>query len=331
MTGNEDTSLALRDALAGRRGASLSPALEPLVEDARTYARNARAERTVAAYRAQWRHFSDWCARHALAALPASPEAVVLYLTARAREGRKVATLAQALTAISQAHVRAGHGSPRMHPAVRETFLGIQRMHGSPPTQKEPLLIAELQRVVGTLGDDTSGLRDRALLLVGFAGAFRRSELCALSIDDVRFVADGLTIVLRRSKTDQEGRGRTIAVPRGAAALTCPVRTLEAWLQRAAIVAGPVFRSVDRHGNVGGALRGGDVACIIKRRVRGAGLDPATYSGHSLRAGLVTSAAKAGKRAHVIMKTTGHRSVAMVHRYIRDAELFTDNAAGGLL
>lgn len=318
-------------ALARPIGSDLPAALAPLVADARAYVGEARAARTRLAYGAQWRHFVAWCAEHGLSALPARPEAVALYLTSRARAGRKVATLAQALTAISQAHKRAGHASPRASAVVSEAFKGIQRVHGSAPTQKQPLLAADLQHIVRTLPDTLSGARDRALLLVGFAGAFRRAELVALEVADLRAVDEGLTIFLRRSKTDPEGRGRTVAVPRGSAAATCPVRALDAWLRRAGIVEGPVFRSVDRHGNVGGALDGRDVAVIVKRRVRAVGLDPRAFSGHSLRAGLATSAAKAGKSAHAIMKTTGHRSAAMVHRYIRDAELFSDNAASGLL
>jgi integrase len=185
--------------------------------------------------------------------------------------------------------------------------------------------------MVATLPETRGGARDRALLLVGFAGAFRRSELVGLTVADAAFSSEGLTITLRRSKTDQEGQGRKVGLPYGSTAATCPVRALQAWLDAAAVTAGPLFRSVDRHGNVGGALGDRDVARIVKRVAEAAGIDPANVAGHSLRAGLATTAAKAGKAAHVIMKQTGHRSVAMVQRYVRDAELFSDNAAAGLL
>jgi integrase len=166
---------------------------------------------------------------------------------------------------------------------------------------------------------------------VGFAGAFRRSELVALDVSDCAFSTEGLTITLRRSKTDQEGLGRKVGLPYGSKASVCPVRALQAWLDAAGVTEGALFRSVDRHGNVGGELGGRDVARIVKRAAAASGLDAKVFAGHSLRAGLATSAAKAGKGAHAIMKTTGHRSVAMVQRYIRDAELFNDNAAAGLL
>jgi integrase len=300
-------------------------------EAARAYVQASRSNRTREAYRAQWGAFERWCRRHALDPLPASPETVALYLSARAQEGRKVATLALALAAISQAHQLAGHDSPRSSRAVREAFKGIRRTHGSAPSQKAPVLAGQLRTMVGALPATLGGARDRALLLVGFAGAFRRSELVALEFTDLEFSNDGLTITLRRSKTDQEQIGRKVGLPYGSAAGTCPVRSLQHWLALAGIAEGIVFRSVDRHGNLGGVLGGRDVARIVKRTAVAAGFDAADLAGHSLRAGLATSAAKAGKAAHAIMKTTGHRSIAMVQRYIRDAELFTDNAAAGLL
>ena len=306
-------------------------ALTPLAEAARAYVTASRSDRTREAYRAQWAHFSAWCERHGLLSLPAAPQTVAFYLTARAQEGRKVATLAQALAAISQAHQMAGHESPRSTPAVREAFKGIRRTHGSAPDQKAPVLAEQLRAMVATLPATLAGARNRALLLVGFSGAFRRSELVGLVVSDLAFTSEGLTISLRRSKTDQEGLGRKVGILYGRAAGTCPVRSLKAWLELAGLTEGPVFRSVDRHGHIGGALGGKDVALIVKRAASAVGLDPKVFAGHSLRAGLATSAAKAGKAAHAIMKTTGHRSVAMVNKYIRDAELFTDNAAEGLL
>jgi integrase len=305
--------------------------MEPLAEAAHAYIESSRAEATRRAYRARWSHFTAWCARHGLTSLPAAPETVALYLTARAREGRKVSTLSQTLAAISQAHQMAGHESPRSTPVVREAFKGIRRVHGAAPTQKRPLLDTELRALLGELPKTLGGARDRALLLVGFGGAFRRSELVALEVADLAFSSEGLTVTLRRSKTDQEGMGRKVGLPYGRAAATCPVRSLQRWLELAGISEGPVFRAVDRFGNLGGALQGRAAARIVKRRVRALGAEAADYSGHSLRAGLATSAAKAGKAAHTIMKQTGHRSVAMVQRYIRDAELFVDNAAAGLL
>lgn len=305
--------------------------LVPLAEQARTFAVAARAERTRDAYRQQWSAFEAFCQVHGLRSMPAAPSTVAMYLSARAAEGRKVATLAQALAAISQAHQLAGHTSPRSSTAVRETFKGIRRTLGSAPAQKAPLLASQLRAIAAELPETLGAQRDRALLLVGFAGAFRRSELVALDVSDCAFSTEGLTITLRRSKTDQEGLGRKVGLPYGSKASVCPVRALQAWLDAAGVTEGALFRSVDRHGNVGGELGGRDVARIVKRAAAASGLDAKVFAGHSLRAGLATSAAKAGKGAHAIMKTTGHRSVAMVQRYIRDAELFNDNAAAGLL
>lgn len=305
--------------------------LEPLADAARGFAVEARAGRTRDAYRAQWAAFTAWCSAHGLSSMPAAPESVALYLTARANDGRKVATLAQALAAISQVHQLAGHTSPRTSPVVRETFKGIRRTLGVAPSQKAPVLAAQLRAMLATLPDTIMGKRDRALLLVGFSGAFRRSELVALEVGDASFGPDGLTMTLRRSKTDQEGVGRKLGLPYGSSAATCPVRALRTWLDSAGVAGGALFRAVDRHGNVGGALGGRDVARVVKRSAKAAGLDAASFAGHSLRAGLATSAAKAGKSVHSIMKATGHKSAAMVQRYVRDAELFNDNAAAGLL
>jgi len=305
--------------------------LGSMAEAASDYVAAARSERTRHLYRCEWEAFTTWCARHGLTPLPAKPESVAVYIASRAQAGRKVSTIALALAAISQAHQMAGHESPRSSSAVREAFKGIRRTHGSAPTQKAPVLASQLARIVSCLPATAIGTRDRALLLVGFAGAFRRSELVALQLSDLAFDEDGVTVTLRRSKTDQEGQGRKVGIPHGSAPGVCPVRALRKWIECGGIASGAVFRSVDRHGRVGSPLAGRDVARIVKRRAEAAGLDPCTVSGHSLRAGLVTSAAKAGKAAHVIMKQTGHKSVAMVQRYVRDAELFTDNAASGLL
>jgi integrase len=174
------------------------------------------------------------------------------------------------------------------------------------------------------------GLRDRALLTLGFAGAFRRSELVALDVTDISFTADGLEVALRRSKTDQEAAGRKVGIPYGSLRITCPVRALRAWLDAAVITEGAVFRSVNRWSALGDRLSDKAVALVVKRHAATIGLDATKFAGHSQRAGLATSAAKAGKSERAIMNQTGHRSAAMVRRYIRDASLFSDNAAAGI-
>jgi len=176
--------------------------------------------------------------------------------------------------------------------------------------------------------DRLLGLRDRALLLLGFSGAFRRSELVALDVEDLEFTGDGLVVTQRRGKTDQEGVGRKIGIPFGGNPDTCPVRAVRKWLDAAAVMSGPVFRSVNRHGHVQpGRLSDKAVAIVVKRHAPAAGLDPLRYAGHSLRAGLATAAAAAGASERSIMNQTGHRSVPMVRKYIRDGQLFRENAA----
>lgn len=214
---------------------------------------------------------------------------------------------------------------------MRIALQGIRRVHATAQAQKEPVLVEELRAMVKALPDSLRGLRDRALLLVGFAGGFRRSDLVALDRADVKVVHDGMEVVIRRSKTDQEGAGRKIGIPFGSDPATCPVRTLSAWVERAGINEGPLFVGVTRHGKLTGIrLSGIDVARAVKRAGAAAGLEPSKLAGHSLRAGLATAAARAGKSERAIMAQTGHRSVLMVRRYIRDANLFADNAAAGI-
>jgi site-specific recombinase XerD len=305
-------------------------ALAPELASAHGYAAASRAANTRRAYAADVAAFASWCAAKGLCSLPAEGPTVALYIASLADEGLAVATIARALVAINQAHKLAGHEGPRAHRAVRETFAGIRRTIGTAQRGKAPMT-PEAIRKAAVGRDDVLGARDRALLAVGFAGGFRRSEIVSLDVSDLDFRAEGVVVMLRRSKTDQEGAGRRVALPYGSNPDTCPVRALRAWLDAASIEAGAVFRAVDRHRNVGtGRLSDRSVANIVKSAAERAGLDVASYSGHSLRAGLATAAAKAGKSERAIMRQTGHRSERMVRRYIREASLFDDNAAGGI-
>jgi integrase len=298
-----------------------------LTAKAKDYIGAAKADATKRVYRVAWRDFEEWCGTCGRAALPATPETIVAYVTERA-ERWKVATLAKVLVAISVAHQAAGQASPTAHLLVRTVMAGIRRTKGVAPAQKAPAVTADLRAMIGTLADDLLSARDRALLLLGFAGAFRRSELVGLDAGDVTFTEEGLVVTLRRSKTDQEGVGRKIGVPYGANPATCPIRALRAWLTAAGITEGPLFRGLNRHGQIlPGRLSDKAVARVVKARAEQAGLDPARYSGHSLRAGLATSAAAAGVPERVIANQTGHRSMAVLRRYIREGSLFRENAA----
>jgi len=303
-------------------------ALRSVALEAEDYIRSARARNTQRAYRSDWSAFCSWCDSRALPSRPAQPETVALYLADQAKT-LSVATLERRLSAIAQAHRSARLDSPTRSGLVRDVLAGIRRRHRTEQVGAAPLLLEDLRIMLGAIPDDQAGLRDRALLLVGFAGAFRRSELVALDVVDLEFRRAGLVVHLRRSKTDQGGAGQQKGIPHGAHPETCPVRALRAWLQAAGIQEGPVFRRVHRGGRVGTArLCDRAVAQIIQRRASAAGLDPERLSGHSLRAGLATQAAADGVEEREIMAQTGHRSVQMVRRYIRDGQLFRGNAAG---
>jgi integrase len=229
------------------------------------------------------------------------------------------------------AHQKANYDNPRKSPLVRQVMKGIRRTKGMQQRQATPLLPRDLKAISQDLPDRLSGLRDRALLLLGFAGAFRRSELVGLKVSDVSFVDNGLEVVLRRSKTDQEGKGEKKGIPFGSDPATCPVRALRAWLSESHLLKGALFRAIDKYGNLRlGTLTGRSVARIIKLRAQEIGLPAEFISGHSLRSGLATAAARAGKSAHAIMRQTGHKSLNMVQKYVREATLFADNAASGI-
>ena len=215
--------------------------------------------------------------------------------------------------------------------AVGETLKGIRRSLGTAQKGKTPLLTADLLQVLAHLPPDLAGTRDRALLLVGYAGALRRSELAGLDLEDVAWVDEGAVLRLRRSKTDQEGQGRQVAIPRGAHAQTCPVRALRGWIEAAGLLEGALFRPVGRHGKLrGGKLHSDAVGAIVKRALSRARFNASQYGGHSLRAGFATQAAKNGATAFDIMRQTGHRSVQTVSRYVREAQIFRDAPAGKL-
>jgi integrase len=312
---------------------TFDPALLAIAtERARVYIHHAKAATTVRAYQSDWRHFESWCDARRLTALPSQPKTVALYLAEHGGVLKPV-TLQRRLAAIAKAHQAAGHESPTSmrHAVVSEVWKGLKRTHGAAQAVKAPILTCELRAMLHHLPRGLLGVRDRALLLLGFAGAFRRSELVALCLEDCEFTGDELVVTLRRSKTDQEGEGRKLGVPYGSNPETCPVRSLQTYLEASGIATGPLFRPVNRHGRLGPrGLSPYSVALVVKRYAGAAGFDGSRYAGHSLRAGLATSAAAAGVSERAIMNQTGHRSAAMVRRYIRDGSLFRENAAAGV-
>jgi len=309
--------------------------LAPLIRRAEEIGRHARAANTLRAYAHDWAHFASWCSHMQLTALPAAPETVILYLTGLSATA-KISTLARRVATISQAHQAAGLESPTHRSAVRLFLRALRRDKAGQGSRSEPkraILGAELACMVEAIPATLRGKRDRAVLLLGFLGAMRRSELVALDTDDIEFVETGLILHLRRSKTDPEGKGEKRGVPKGREGSgLCAVGALREWLAEAGVTAGPLFRAVGRQGVAGGSrLSDRAVARIVKRHASAAGIDAAEVAGHSLRSGLATTAAYAGKSERAIMNQTGHKSVQTVRQYIRTGSLFRENAAEGLL
>lgn len=294
------------------------------------------AKSTRRAYATSWATWTTWCAARGVAPLPAAPELLAVWLTERAVEGAAPASLERHLAAIAGAHHAAELLNPRAHPAVRAVLRGIRRTHGTKPRQVRPLRVEDLLATLPR-GEGPRAIRDRALLLIGFAGALRRSELVALDVADLEARPEGLALTIRRSKTDPEARGEVLGIPRARRADLCPVAAVAAW--RAQLVAvggapvhGPLFRPVNRHGQIAIArLSDRAVADLVKEAAERAGLDPAAYAGHSLRAGFATSAAAAGVPERDIMRQTRHRSIAVFRAYVRQGAIFVDNPVARIL
>lgn len=289
------------------------------------YVRESLSRNTQKGYLSDIAHFEGWGGR-----IPASPETIAEYLVAHA-DILSVATLTRRLAALSKVHRSRGFSNPTSVEVVKATLRGLKRIKGTAQRQAIPLIKEDLFVVLEAMGSRLKDVRDRALLLLGFAGGFRRSELVGLNYDDVAVVRQGLEITLRRCKTDQNGAGRKIGIPHGRGRW-CPVAALEQWQIASGIREGALFRPIDRHHQVSPKRLSGEAVCLVVRgRVQAADIDAGNYSGHSLRAGLATSAAQAGVSSWKIRQQTGHASDAMLSRYIRDGEMFRGNAAGALL
>ena len=348
----------------------LPSALAADAEAARRFASAARSDATLRAYRSDWADFSMWCDDRGLVSMPAAPETVSLYIASRAEAGPaddrgrptaplKVATLSRRLAAISQAHKLAGVESPalRSREPLHSVWAGVVRTLGAAPEKVAPALAAdvvamaaacdEAVRLAEAFPDEAKpgaalrARRDKAMLLVGFAAALRRSELAAVRTEHLGFTPDGLRLLIPKSKSDQEGAGQVVGVAYGSRAETCPVRAVRSYLAaasrdladhgRPSPLSGAVFRSVDRWGRLGRkAITGRTVANVVKAYAEAAGLDPSLYAGHSLRAGFATTAARAGKPDRAIQKQTRHKSAAMLAEYVREGRLFDDNASEGI-
>jgi site-specific recombinase XerD len=303
---DDDIPAVVRDELAG------------LVDAMHRYAAAAQAANTIKAYSSDWRDFEAWCERYRLVALPASSGVAALYLTSLAERGLKLSTVRRRAAAITRAHRVAGAASPIWDARVMTLLEGLSRTIGRAPGKKVALLRDQLTTVVDRIELDTAaGLRDRALLLVGFALGLRRSELVALDGEDLSPSPDGIVVRIAKSKTDQAGHGAELLLAYAEDGHPCPVRSLRAWREHAAITTGPIFRRVTRTGVPTTRLTDKSVALIVKKRVRAAGLDPAAFAGHSLRSGFATQAARDGHHAAQIADVTRHRDRRVLDGYIQ--------------
>jgi integrase len=319
---------------------SMSAEIQMLAEKTRDYIGAGRAGKTIRGYRSDWTDFSHWSAAHALRPLPAEPATVAMYLSDSSSR-LAVATLSRRLTSITAAHKDAGYlDSPARHPVVLATFKGIRRVIGSAQDAKMPLLTDDLAQIVAACPDTLAGLRDKALLLTSFAAALRRSESAALRCEDVLPTtagvhnAVGLVLNIRKSKTDQESKGRQVGIARGAHSDTCPVRAIETWQLASGVRTGCLFRAVDFAGRVSPeGLHPDSIAYIIKRCAARAGYsaeDLKKIAGHSLRAGHVSQSTLDEVPDNIVQSRTGHKSARMLDVYRRRVLLFPKHPAAGL-
>ncbi len=293
------------------------------------YAKADKAESTRRAYRSDFDQFRAWCAERALSALPATPQTVAAFLAFDAARSRP-ATINRRASAIRYAHKLAGLPAPTEHEIVRATVRGIRRSLGIAPRKKTAATTDKIIAMAPLASEGMTALRDRALLLIGFAGALRRSELVAVDRNDIEEVPEGLRVTIRRSKTDQEAQGAVIGIPRGA--IACPVAAISEWLSAAGIASGPVFRPIAKNGRIRDRrLTPHSVAAIIKRHAARIGLEPQDFAGHSLRSGFLTSAAARGAGLFRMADQSRHRSLEVLRGYIRSAEIFKNHPGEGLL
>jgi len=296
-----------------------------LIEKAKEYARQSKSPATLRAYRAIWKIFTAWCEARELSPLPASPETVVAYIADQADRLRPQ-TVKKHVAAISAIHKLRGCDSPVQTEPVRLTMAGLRRVKGVASQPKRALRVEHVRKMVETMPDDLVGARDRAILLVGIVTGMRRSEIVSLDFADLMFEPEGAILNIKRSKRDQEGRGRQVAVPLGRHEGTCPVRALQRWLVASGIEEGALFVRLDPAG-ARQRLSGKAVARIVKRAAARAGLDPALLGAHSLRRGYVTETTRAGADERDIARTTGHKSMRVMREYVEEGQAFERCAA----
>ena len=305
--------------------------LKALQEETLKNLKSSKALNTVRAYKSDFKDFGLFCIKNGLKNLPTDPKIVSLYLTFLSSKNVKVSTIKRRLVSIGVIHKMKGYYLDTKHPAIIENLMGIKRRKGVKQKAKKPLLINDLKQIIDVINKqkdpDIKKLRNKALLLIGFSGGFRRNELVSIDLDDVEFVFEGLKIKLKKSKTDQFSEGFTKGIPHFENSLYCPVNNLKKWLNISKIKKGPIFTKFSKGSKITNIrLSDQSVALIIKEYLIKSGINSENYSGHSLRSGFATSAAEAGAEERSIMSMTGHKSTDMVRRYIKEANLFKNNA-----
>ena len=305
--------------------------IKALQEETLLNLRSSKASNTVRAYKSDFNDFGLFCVQNAFKSLPSEPKIVSLYLTHLSTKNIKMSTLKRRLVSIGVIHKLKGHYLDTKHPSIIENIMGIKRRKGSIQRGKKPLLISNLKQIINVIDEqkkeEIKKLRDRSIILIGFSGGFRRNEIVSLDCEDLDFVEEGLKVNLRRSKTDQFGEGSVKGVPYFEYSQYCPVLSLKKWVEKSNIDSGPLFRRFSKGSKLTeNRLTDQTVALLIKKYLDLAGIESKNYSGHSLRSGFATSAAESGAGERSIMAMTGHKSTEMVRRYIKEANLFKNNA-----
>ena len=305
--------------------------IKALQEETLLNLKSSKANNTVRAYKSDFNDFGLFCAKNGFKPLPSEPKIVSLYLTHLSTKDAKMSTLKRRLVSIGVIHRLKGHYLDTKHPSIIENIMGIKRRKGSIQKGKKPILINHLREIIKVIDEQDKEpikkLRDRSIILIGFSGGFRRNEIVSLDYDDLDFVTEGLKINLKRSKTDQYGEGSVKGLPYFDSSKYCPVVTIKNWIETSKIDSGPLFRRFTKGSNLSkNRLTDQSVALIIKNYLQLAGIDSKNYSGHSLRSGFATTAAESGAEERTIMAMTGHKSPEMVRRYIKEANLFKNNA-----
>ncbi len=305
--------------------------IKTLQEETLKNLQNSKASNTVRAYKSDFKDFGLFCVKNGFKSLPSEPKIVSLYLTHLSTKDVKLSTIRRRLVSIGVIHKIKGHYLDTKHPIIIENLMGIKRRKGTVQKGKKPLLINELKQILDTIDQqncaDIKKLRDKAVILIGFSGGFRRNEIVSLDYEDLDFVNEGVKISVKKSKTDQFGEGLTKAIPYFENNLYCTVTLLKRWLNVSKISKGPIFRRFIKGSKLTNErLTDQTVALLIKEYIKKTGINNTNYSGHSLRSGFATTAAESGAEERSIMAMTGHKSTEMVRRYIKEANLFKNNA-----